>query len=65
MLSKSTKCGNSNRFHRVHLMEQVLTILPVAHLCALTINLEFKGSSWLAWLRLIKVSHGVRVKANT
>lgn len=38
MLPKRTKRGNSNRIHRVRLMEQVLAILPVADIRILTMD---------------------------
>ena len=65
MLPKKTKRGNSNRFHRVRLMEDVLAILPVADIRALTMDREFVGGKWLAWLRLMAVPYVVRVKANS
>ena len=65
MLPKRTKRGNSNRLHRIRLMEQVLAILAVADIRALTMDREFVGSGWLTWLRLMEVPYVVRVKANT
>ncbi len=53
MLPKKTKRGNSNRFHRVRLMEEALAILPVADIRALTMDREFVGGDWLTWLRLM------------
>lgn len=65
MLPKKTKRGNSNRFHRVRLMQDVLAILPVADIRALTMDREFVGGKWLAWLKLMEVPYVVRVKANS
>ena len=65
MLPKKTKRGNSNCFHRVHLMKNVLAILPVADIRALTMDREFIDRKWLAWLRLMEVPYVVRVKANS
>ena len=46
-------------------MKDVLAILPVADIRALTMDREFVGGKWLAWLRLMKVPYVVRVKANS
>lgn len=64
MLPKKTKRGNSNQLHRVSLMKQVIAILPVSDIRALTMDREFVGS-WLSWLRIMNVPYVVRVKANT
>ena len=64
MLPKSTKRGNSRHFHRVAIMQEVLTILPATEIRALTMDREFVGGGWLAWLRLMEVAYVVRVKAN-
>ena len=65
MLPKRTKRGNSRRFHRVSLMEEVLAILPAMQIRALTMDREFIAGGWLAWLRLMEVPYVVRAKANT
>ena len=62
--AQKTKRGNSNRRHRIRLMKDVLAILPVADIRALTMDREFVGGKWLAGLRLMKVPYVVRVKAN-
>jgi hypothetical protein len=65
MLPKKTKRGNSNRHHRICLMKDVLAILPIEDIRALTMDREFVGGKWLAWLRLMEVPYVVRVKANS
>ncbi len=65
VLPKSTKRGNSRRCHRIKLMEEVLSILPRGDIRALTIDREFVGKRWLAWLKLMEIPFVVRIKANT
>lgn len=65
VLPKSTKRGNSRKHHRIALMEDVLSILPATEIRALTMDREFVGHSWLAWLRLVDVPYVVRIKSNT
>lgn len=65
VLPKSTKRGNSRRGHRIALMQEVLSILPAADIRALTMDREFVGGRWLAWLKLMEIPFVVRVKANT
>ena len=65
MLPKKTKRGNSRCTHRCALMKEVLAILPVGNIRALTMDREFVGGQWLAWLRKMAVPYVVRVKANS
>ncbi len=65
VLPKSTGKGNSRKFHRIALMENVLSILPAGEIQALTMDREFVGKNWLAWLRLVDVRYVVRLKKNT
>jgi len=64
VLPKSTKEGNSRKFHRIALMEEILSILPAGEILALTMDREFVGKNWLAWLRLVDVRYVVRLKKN-
>jgi len=64
VLPKSTKRGNSNKAHRIAVMESVLSILPAGDIRALTMDREFVGKGWLAWLRLMDVRYVVRLKKN-
>lgn len=65
VLPKSTKRGNSRKFHRIALMEDVLSILPVEDIRVLTMDREFVGKHWLGWLELMELRFIVRVKSNT
>ena len=65
VLPKSTKRGNSRRYHRIKLMEEVLSIMPCEDIRALTMDREFVGERWLGWLKLMEIPFVVRVKANT
>ena len=62
MLPKKTKRGNSNSRHRIRLMKDVLAILPIEDIRALTMDREFVGGKWLAWLRLMEVPIRVRLR---
>ena len=64
VLPKSTKRGNSNKTHRIAVMEELLLILPADDIRALTMDREFVGKGWLAWLRLTGVCYVVRLKKN-
>lgn len=64
VLPKSTKKGNSRKFHRIAVMKDVLSILPAEKIRALTMDREFIGKNWLAWLRLMDVRYVVRLKKN-
>ena len=65
VLPKSTKRGNSRKTHRIALMEEVLSILPVEDIRVLTMDREFVGKHWLGWLELMELRYIVRVKSNT
>ena len=65
MLPKKSKCGNSRRIHRIRLIQEVFSILPISEIRVLTMDRKFIGGKWLAWLRLMEVSYVVRVKENT
>ena len=64
LLPKSTKRGNSRKFHRTALMDEVLKILPVEHIRVLTMDREFVGRNWLMWLEFLEIRYVVRVKKN-
>lgn len=64
-LPKKTKRGNSNRIHRVAVMQKVLDILPADDIRVLTMDREFVGRGWLSTLRLWEIPYIVRVKHNT
>ncbi len=64
VLPKSTKRGNSRRFHRIALMEEVLSILPRADIRVLTMDREFVGDCWLGWLGVVGIPFVVRLKSN-
>mgnify|MGYP006334849041 FL=1 len=64
VLPKSTGSGNSRKFHRIAVMESVLSILPETEIHALTMDREFIGKGWLSWLNLMGVSYVVRLKKN-
>ena len=64
LLPKSTKRGNSRKFHRTALMDEVLKILPVEHIRVLTMDREFVGKNWLMWLEFLEIRYVVRVKKN-
>ncbi len=64
-LPQSTKRGNSRYCHRIALMRQVLSILPISSIRALTMDREFVGKRWLDWLEVKEVPYVVRVKSNT
>ena len=61
-LPKATKRGNSAKRHRIKVMEQVLEVMDVAEIKALTMDREFDGSGWLGWLELMEIPYVVRVK---
>lgn len=65
VLPQSTKRGNSRKFHRIAVMEEVLAILPAHDIRVLTMDREFVGTHWLGWLELMDIRYIVRVKANT
>ena len=64
VLPKSTKRGNSRKTHRIGIINDVLSILPVEHIRVLTMDREFVGKCWLAWLDLMGVGYVVRLKKN-
>lgn len=64
VLPKATKRGNSRKIHRVGVMEDVLSILPAEEIQVLTMDREFVGKHWLAWLELMDVDYIVRLKKN-
>lgn len=63
-LPKSTKRGNSQKKHRIRVMEEVLAILPADAIKALTMDREFVGKHWLGWLETVGVDYVVRLKKN-
>jgi len=65
VLPKSTKRGNSRKTHRIGLMQDVLSILPAENIKVLTMDREFVGKCWLAWLEIMDVGYVVRLKSNT
>lgn len=65
VLPKKTKRGNSNTSHRIALMNEVLSILPLPDIRVLTMDREFVGERWLSWLKLMEIPFIARVKANT
>lgn len=64
VLPKSTKKGNSRKFHRTAVMDEVLEILPAEEIKVLTMDREFVGKKWLGWLKFMGISYIVRVKKN-
>ena len=64
LLPKSTKRGNSRKFHRSAIMDEVLKILPVEDIRVLTMDREFVGEKWLMWLKFLEIRYVVRVKRN-
>lgn len=65
VLPKTTKRGNSRKYHRIKIMEDVLAMLPAGNIRALTMDREFVGKKWLGWLKLMETPYIVRVKRNT
>jgi hypothetical protein len=62
MLPARTKRGNSNKHHRIAVMERVLDIMDSADVRVLTMDREFVGKAWLGWLDTLEVPYIVRVK---
>lgn len=62
VLPARTKRGNSNRHHRITVMERVLGIMASSEIKVLTMDREFVGKRWLSWLNLMEVPYVVRVK---
>lgn len=65
VLPRATKRGNSKAKHRIELMKRLLRIIPAPEIKALTMDREFIGKDWLAWLELQGVGYVVRIKHNT
>jgi hypothetical protein len=65
VLPKLSKKGNSQTSHRIALMAKVLMLFEPQQIKVLTMDREFIGKKWLAWLRLMGVRYVVRVKKNT
>lgn len=64
VLPKSTGRGNSRKFHRIAVMQRVLSILPENEIRALAMDREFVGRGWLSWLTLMGVRYVVRLRKN-
>lgn len=65
VLPKKTKGGNSNTKQRINLTKKLLKILPASHVHVLTMDREFTGQQWLAWLDENDLGYVVRIKMNT
>lgn len=64
MLPKATKRGNSRKYHRIKMMEEILTMLDPSDIRALTMDREFIGKGWLGFLELHEIPYIVRLKKN-
>lgn len=64
VLPKTSKRGNSRKYHRTKIMQEVLAILPAEKIRVLTMDREFIGKTWLGWLKLMEIPYIVRVKHN-
>lgn len=62
MLPIRTKRGNSNKHHRITVMERVLNFVDAADIRVLTMDREFIGKGWLGWLNTMEIPYIVRVK---
>jgi hypothetical protein len=62
MLPVRTKRGNSNKHHRIKVMERVLEIMDCTDIRVLTMDREFIGRNWLGWLDTQEIPYIVRVK---
>lgn len=63
MLPATTKRGNSKQSHRIKLMEKLInTVMCTADIKVLTLDREFIGARWLAWLNSRDIAYVVRVK---
>jgi len=62
MLPVRTKRGNSNKHHRIKVMERVLEIMDYTDIRVLTMDREFIGKGWLGWLNTMEIPYIVRVK---
>lgn len=62
MLPVRTKRGNSNKHHRITVMQRVLDIMDCTGIKVLTMDREFIGKGWLGWLNTLEIPYIVRVK---
>ena len=64
-LPKSTKRGNSKSEHRITLMNKLLKVLPAKDIHSITMDREFNGNDWLAWLDKRGIGFVLRLRRNT
>jgi len=64
-LPNKTKDGNSNTKHRIKVLKKVLDLVSPQEIECLTMDREFVGKRWLAWLEAQDIGYVVRVKRNT
>lgn len=64
VLPPETKRGNSNSRQRKSLTRKLLSLIPAADIRALTMDREFHGKEWLAWLDGQGVVYVLRIKKN-
>ena len=56
------KCGNSDHFDRIDLMECFIEVFGIKRIEALTGDREFIGVKWLAWLNERNIQYVIRLK---